>query len=76
MTDKIPDVFMLSDGDKISALWLKLAEHLRTELHNARGKLEDEKLTDIQTAIIRGRIKTLKNILSLGLVSPSTPLDG
>lgn len=64
---------LLSNGDKTSPTWLKLAEHLKDQLRIARIKNDNEKLTEQQTASIRGQIQTLKRIIALGESTP--PVD-
>lgn len=80
MTNRIEDepqaALLLSSGDKTSPTWLKLAAHLNEELRVARIKNDNEKLTEQQTAALRGRIATLKSILRLGDISPVITTDG
>lgn len=77
MADFIPpDQFVMLPMDKVSTTWLRLKKHLESELAIARLKNDDEKLDPIQTAMIRGRIKTLKSILALETPPPVTSTDG
>lgn len=61
---------LLTESDKLSSVWIKVSAHLDDQLRIARIKNDNEKLTEIQTAIIRGRIQTLKSIQALGNASP------
>lgn len=71
-----PDPFLLSSGEKTSSTWLRLKDHMETELAIARTKNDDPKLDAIQTAMTRGRIQTLKSLIALGDISPVIPIDG
>lgn len=71
-----PDEFRLLPGDIVSPTWQKLKTHLEHELATARVKNDDEKLDEIQTAMTRGRIKTLKSILALENPPPVVRTDG
>lgn len=66
--------FALTQADRQSQVWLKLAEHLEQKLKNLRGKNDGEDLDQIQTAHIRGQIKLAKGLLDLGKDEP--PFDG
>ena len=71
-----PQKLVLSVGDKISPTWRKLVEHLENELKICRGKNDNIKLDEIQTAAIRGQIATLKALITLGDTSPVITTDG
>lgn len=71
-----PDPFVLTPGEKTSSTWLRLKDFMETELKIARTKNDDLKLDEIQTAITRGRIQTLKSLIALGDISPIIPIDG
>lgn len=58
------DQFTLTKDETHSALWLKLREHLESKLDFYRRK-NDGDHNDIETALIRGRISVLKNLLEL-----------
>lgn len=73
---KEPDIFRLLPGDIISPTWQRLKGYLENELETARVKNDDQKLDEIQTAITRGRIQTLKNLLALENAPPVIPTDG
>lgn len=77
MADFAPkDPFVLTPGDRATGAWLRLKEHMEDELATARVKNDDPKLDDIQTAMTRGRIQTLKSLIALGDTSPVIPTDG
>lgn len=68
----MPEPFALTDGDKLGGTWLRLVEHLKEELRVARSKNDDDKqqLTDLETANLRGQIRTLKRMIALGDTLP------
>lgn len=57
--------FQLSEHDKAQGLWLRLKAHLEDRLALARIR-NDTLLTEYETALLRGEIKCLKRIISLG----------
>lgn len=74
---KITDYqFDLSDGERTSPLWRKLAERFEQMLEKRR-KDNDNEHTDIETAALRGEINLLKAILAYGkdrpVIGPETP---
>jgi hypothetical protein len=72
-----PQPLVLTTNDKQSGTWLKLEDYLQQELGKYRKKNDGLLLDEIQTAVIRGRIATLKSLLLLGEdTSPGVPLDG
>lgn len=64
--------FALTASERHNPLWLKIKAHLEKKLQDARGKLEGEQ-TETQTAMWRGRIQSLKGLISLG---DEPPIDG
>lgn len=54
----------LNKSEREDPLWLKIEAHLKEWLDTARRK-NDGALDPIQTANLRGEIKTLKRVLSL-----------
>jgi hypothetical protein len=68
--------FELTDHDKASGLWLRLEAHLTEMLSDARTRNDNETLTEQQTAALRGRIKCLRGLLSLGDDLPIMTGDG
>ena len=67
--------FRLTPDDKATALWVRLKAHLDECLMLARIR-NDRALTEMETAWLRGEIKTLKRILALGDVRPVLTGDG
>lgn len=59
----------LTTGDKNSQAWLKVEAHCHYRLNTLRS-MNDGDHDERKTAEIRGRIKELKNILSLGADRP------
>ena len=55
----------LTDGERHHPLWFKIAAHYKERLEILRAK-NDGGLTPDETATIRGQIKEVKGILSLG----------
>lgn len=62
--------FGLTETDKASATWLRLKTHLQDRLDTARVR-NDHGQTEAETAALRGEIKTLKALLSLGEDQPN-----
>lgn len=65
--------FQLSDYDKSTLLWARLKVHLEERLTEARRR-NDAPLTEQETAMLRGEIKSLRRLLALGEDRP--PLTG
>lgn len=67
MTDQvnIPDKFMLTDGEKLSVGWARLEKHMRDRLEKLRVK-NDAPQSESDTAVLRGQIRELKYLISLG----------
>ncbi len=58
--------FQMSDADKQSGQWSRLAEHLENRLDDLRRQNDDPQKTDVETAFIRGRISEVKRLIELG----------
>ena len=72
-----PQPLLLTSYDKTSGVWLKLEEYLQQELDRYRKKNDGLLLDEIQTAVVRGRIATLKSLVALGAdTSPGITPDG
>lgn len=56
---------LLTDADRNSSLWLRMAEHLEVRLYQLRRK-NDNHLPVEQTAALRGSIAELKKLLAAG----------
>jgi len=59
-----PKQFELTNEDLRTSLWLKLKEHLETQLQSARKKNDAVQNIDA-TNILRGEIRSIKRILAL-----------
>lgn len=66
--------FHLTDNDKSTGLWARLKAHLDDRLADARRR-NDAMLSEPETATLRGEIRSLKRIISLGDVRPMTGED-
>jgi hypothetical protein len=64
--------FRLAENDKQSGTWGKLSAHLKDRLETLRRQNDGERLTDIQTAVIRGKIAILKELCALEEEPPRT----
>jgi hypothetical protein len=65
----IPDLFELRDADKLNPLWARLSGHYRDRLAMLRAQ-NDADLSAEETARIRGQIKEVKALLSMGRDKP------
>jgi hypothetical protein len=61
---------MISEGDRLHPIWMRLTTHLETRIALLRIKNEGD-VSETQTARIRGGIAELKAILALGIPPPS-----
>lgn len=66
------DLFELTEGEKRHPLWVRLKAHLEHELDLARKKNDNSKLSEQDTAALRGNISRLKIIIDLGKDRPLT----
>lgn len=64
--------FELTDGEKLSTTWVRLKAHLEDELALQRARNDNAKLTEAETASLRGNISRLKAIIALGNDRPLT----
>lgn len=71
MSDPVP-AFELSDGEKLNPLWVRLKAHFETRLQSLRIRNDSAKLTEAETASIRGHIQCLKAVIALGDDRPQT----
>ncbi len=69
---KFLDQFELTEGEKRHPLWMRLKSHLETQLQSMRERNDSAKLTEEETAALRGHIQCLKSLLTLGEDRPST----
>lgn len=61
-----PVPFALTNGEKLSPVWVRLKAHFEEELARARARNDDIKLGEVGTALVRGEIKRLKALIALG----------
>jgi len=60
----------LSDSERISACWVKLEKHMKSEIDLLRQR-NDADIDAVKTATIRGQILALKKVLSLAATDKS-----
>lgn len=65
---------ILAPGDRQSAVWQKLKKYLDAQLEQLR-KRNDGPLTNEKTLELRGQIRTVKALLSLGTDTPRAPAE-
>ncbi len=63
--------FMLTEGEKAHPLWLRLKAHWIDQLAELRVRNDDPSRPELDTAALRGQIKTLKTIIALGDERPA-----
>lgn len=68
----ILDPFEMTDGERAHPLWMRLKAHLETQLQSKRTQNDSAKLTEPETAALRGHISCLKALLALGDDRPLT----
>ena len=62
--------FYLTDEERTSATWQSVQAHLERMLAKKRIENDNPKLTDVETATLRGHIDCLKAMLALGRTPP------
>lgn len=62
--------FALTQGDKDSSTWRKLRKHFESERANLRERNDSPSLDAEKTAILRGRIAQLTDLLALDKPAP------
>jgi hypothetical protein len=62
--------FSLTEHDKASPLWLRLKIHLQDRLAELRHQNDRPNLTEQQTALLRGQIYGLKDVIALDADRP------
>lgn len=65
MTPETDTKFRLSPGQVIDPLWLKVKEHIEQEISRLRKENDNPALGPEKTALIRGQIKSLQNMMLL-----------
>lgn len=68
----IPESFELTDGERAHPLWQRLKGHLETQLQSKRAQNDSAKLTEAETAALRGHIACLKATIALDQPRPQT----
>lgn len=58
--------FELTSGERMSPLWMRLKAHFEAELQLMRMRNDNPKLTEQDTAALRGNISRLKATIALG----------
>lgn len=64
--------FELTAGEKASPVWIRLTTYLQAELDLARARNDSPKLSEHDTATLRGDIKRLKALIALNEDRPLT----
>ena len=62
----------LTDDERNSGTWQSVKAHLERMLAKKRTENDNPKLTDVETATLRGHIQLLKAMLALGSKPPET----
>lgn len=62
-----------TQADKVPPVWNKLQEYWGAKLETLRKKNDDPKLTEQETAALRGEIKQIKAFLALDNEAPEIP---
>lgn len=62
---------VLDKADAISPVWHKLKTHLEAQLLALRKRNDNPRLDPIETAALRGEIKAVLNLLTLGNQDPA-----
>lgn len=66
------EIFSLTDGERTHPLWLRMKEHFEYKLSILRKRNDNAKLTEAETAALRGEIAALRAIVALGDDRPQT----
>ncbi len=64
--------FVLTEGERISPLWIKISTELEKKLVSLRIKNDNPNLSERDTAALRGQIQSHKSIIGLGDELPPT----
>lgn len=60
----------LTDDERASGTWRSVQQHLERMLAKKRIENDNPKLTEVETATLRGHVQALKAILALGTKPP------
>lgn len=76
--NNIPSVveFDLTPGEIESGVWVKISGSLERKLGELHVALENPKLDGETTAVIRGRIAAIRDVLNLAKTRQSTRITG
>jgi aminoglycoside phosphotransferase (APT) family kinase protein len=77
MSDPITEQpeFRLDRVDLTSQTWSKLKKHLQATQHKLRVRLEEPNLDPMQTALLRGELRRIRNLLALDSPDPTMVAD-
>jgi hypothetical protein len=67
----IADDYLTRD-DRTSPVWARLKDRLEKKLEALRKANDNPKLTDVETATLRGHLKCLKEVIALGNEPPES----
>lgn len=67
---RLVDEDFLTKEERTSPVWLSIKAKLQAKLEELRIKNDDAKLTDVETATLRGHLRMLKAFLALGNEPP------
>ena len=70
------DQFELTDGERMHPLWMRLKGHLETQLQSTRARNDNAKLSEAETAALRGHIQCLIAIAAIGNEPPPQVVPG
>lgn len=64
--------FVMTDGERISPLWIKVSTEIEKRLTTLRVKNDNPNLSERETAALRGSIRCYAAIIGLGTEPPPT----
>jgi hypothetical protein len=75
-TPRLIGDFFLTRDERTSPVWASVRGHLQRMLEEKRTANDNPKLTDVETATLRGHIQLLKAFLALGNEPPESVASG
>lgn len=63
----------ITEADRRSPVWRKIEKHIEARMTELRGNNDAISLAERDTAVIRGRLAELKNLLALGTATEEAP---
>ncbi len=66
LPDNLMNGFMLTKEQRESQLWVSIVAHLNERLGELRKRNDSAKLSEAETARLRGHIQCLKSLIDLG----------